>query len=459
MEQIKKTVHVLNDSGRWDYHYHQRIFSNLQSQFNVAPFPTSRVDEITEHVIDGTHFTPEYTDESGVLFLMARNVKPFEISLDSVSYITPEEHQKIIRCKPEPGDVLVTKDGTIDVASVVPDFLPEFNIFVSLIKLRPKPIISPHYLVTFLNSDLGQMQIQQQTKGASITHIHLEDMRRLRIPIPPRPIQDRIAQIMQDAYAERRAKLAEAQALLDGIDGWVFEKLQIDFRHIASPKYFNVSGMKMNSSRWDVLYHTPVNPEFLNNKKWCMFESYASVIRDTVTPSRKPQDSFYHIAIQGMNNNPYSAEDKAQDLLGEELQGLCKRFKGGDVLFARLGPTIVNRKSALVSRKISDGVCSPEFLVVRPKHDSDGRFILWLLKSELLVQQMLTKTTGATPSRARLHADDLLALHVPKVDIEQQQAIGRELEQRRERSIRLISEADLLMINAKQQVESMILGE
>ena len=61
--------------------------------------------------------------------------------------------------------------------------------------------------------------------AAAKSVVPIVNYRRLRnivVPIPPRPIQDRIAAVMQDAYNQRREKLAATDELVEEM------KLRVD---------------------------------------------------------------------------------------------------------------------------------------------------------------------------------------------------------------------------------------
>lgn len=454
MEQIFKSVHSLNRSKRWDYRFHQQEFSDLESKLEKTIYPLYSVKEITEQVIDGTHFTPQYTDNSGVLFLMARNVRPFEINLDNVAYITKEEHQKLIRCKPEPGDVLVTKDGTIGVAAVVPDYLPEFNIFVSVIKVRPCSIVSSQYLAAFFNSELGQLQIKQQVKGASITHIHLEDIRRLKVPIHPRSIQDRIAQVMQNAYAARREKTAEAGRLYQEIDKYVLGELGIDIVQLQSQRRVLKSIQFIAGRRFD--FDAVVT---LQNIDFGLIEAVflKEIVKQSnnrVTPVKElPHEYINYIGLGNITSHIGDLGDFSP-VKGEQILSSSPTFNQGDILFGRMRPYL--NKVWLAE---FDGVCSGEVVVLKPnKQKVDPRFLQTLLLSQVTLNQVLPLQSGT--SLPRVSASDILSIKLPiPQDLYKQVEIGDEISRRRAEAKRLRAEAENLVIQAKARVEQMILGE
>ncbi len=462
MEQLVKSVQSLNRSKRWDYRFHQQKFGDLESRLDKSPHPLSTLKQVTDHVIDGTHFTPQYTDAPGVLFLMARNIRPFEISLDEVSYITQEEHQRIIRCKPEPGDVLVTKDGTIGVAAVVPNNLPEFNIFVSVIKARPTPVLSPHYLAAFLNSELGQLQIQQQIKGASIVHIHLEDIRRVRLPIPPRPIQDRIAHLMKDAYAARRAKLDEAEKLLGEIDAVVIQHLYINLDRLSQEKryLYPVSELK----RWDLTYSLPhyrdIETAVQSGKYPCnQFGNLVEFSSGTVDPSKQPDLQIAYVEI-GDVDAALGEVVSHRKILGADAPSRARRLvRTGDIVTAVSGVLTGTKGQATftVPDYLNGAIVSTGFMVLRPKPGVLPGYVSALLASDFFLKMIWRRKTGAAiPAIAE---SDFKSIPTPLPPTEVQKKIVSEFSHRRIEAKRLRAEAEAVIAEAKAQVERMILGE
>jgi hypothetical protein len=196
----------------------------------------------------------------------------------------------------------------------------------------------------------------------------------------------------------------------------------------------------------------------LENNRWRILSDYVTAMRSTQSIANVKQAISYY-PVQGMENDPYSTEEQVKFSSSSEVNGLCLSCQPGDVLIARLGPCLINKKSVVVTHTENDSYCSPEFLVVTPQTGVDSRFILWAVKSGMFLEQMLPKTTGATPSRLRLHETELLKMKVPKATTDQQRMIGAELERRRSEARRLHAAADKVVAEAKAKVERMILGE
>jgi type I restriction enzyme S subunit len=149
-----------------------------------------KLNDICTKITDGVHQKPNYISK-GVPFLKINNLtKGDGISFDKVSYISKEDHELYCkRTRPEKGDILITKDGTIGIVRII-DTDIEFSIFVSLALIKPINRKISLFLKYILISPLIQKQIKP--KGAALKHLYLKDLRNFSIPIPPIQEQQKI---------------------------------------------------------------------------------------------------------------------------------------------------------------------------------------------------------------------------------------------------------------------------
>ncbi|MFC3867479.1 restriction endonuclease subunit S [Helicobacter equorum] len=143
------------------------------SQDDNSPYPLPQhwewksLGEICS-VTDGTHKTPTYV-ETGIPFLSVKNISKGFFDLNDVRYISQEEHNKLIkRAKPEFGDILICRIGTLGKAIKI-SLRFEFSIFVSLGLLKPKIKLVSDYLAHFLNSYCIEKWINDNKVGGG-TH-------------------------------------------------------------------------------------------------------------------------------------------------------------------------------------------------------------------------------------------------------------------------------------------------
>ncbi|EAL7041777.1 restriction endonuclease subunit S [Campylobacter coli] len=154
-------------------------------------------------ITDGTHKTPNYI-ETGIPFLSVKNISKGFFDLSDVKYISLEERNKLIkRAKPEFGDILICRIGTLGKAIKISlEF--EFSIFVSLGLLKPKVKIISDYLVYFLNSCFIEEWINDNKVGGG-THtakLNLNILEKCPIALPPLKEQERIVGILDENFAK-----------------------------------------------------------------------------------------------------------------------------------------------------------------------------------------------------------------------------------------------------------------
>lgn len=165
----------------------QALFSEMFC--GPGRFPQRSIESVCDLVTDGTHYTPTYVD-NGVLFLSAKNVTSGYINWNDVKYIPEPLHRDLQkRVSPRVGDILLAKNGTTGVSAIV-DRDIVFDIYVSLALLRPGNTILSAYLQQAVSSPLCRRQFTGALKGIGVSNLHLVDIRRTQIPLPPLAIQE-----------------------------------------------------------------------------------------------------------------------------------------------------------------------------------------------------------------------------------------------------------------------------
>nr|WP_234193985.1 restriction endonuclease subunit S [Campylobacter novaezeelandiae] len=150
------------------------------------------------YITDGAHKTPQYI-ENGIPFLSVKNISKGFFDLSDVKYISLEEHNKLIkRAKPEFGDILICRIGTLGKAIKISlEF--EFSIFVSLGLLKPKVKIISDYLAYFLNSYFIEGWINNKVGGGTHTaKLNLNILEKCPIALPPLKEQEQIVSYLDE---------------------------------------------------------------------------------------------------------------------------------------------------------------------------------------------------------------------------------------------------------------------
>lgn len=202
--------------------YKKTEIGDIPQDWKVLPLKL-----LTEQIIDGTHYTPKYK-QSGIPFLRVTDIQDEKFNFDEMKYISLEEHETFkCRCKPEKGDLLLSKNGTIGIPKIV-NWDWEFSIFVSLALIKPKNrLLEINYLGQFFKSNYLNEQMRVRSKQGTVINLHLEEIREFQIFVPPLPEQKAIATVLSDTDAlitnlekliekKRNIKQGTMQELLTG---------------------------------------------------------------------------------------------------------------------------------------------------------------------------------------------------------------------------------------------------
>lgn len=260
---------------------------------------------------------------------------------------------------------------------------------------------------------------------------------------------------MESALDAQRTKLADADALLAGMDAYLLDVLKLEsptpLRKVYAVKAHQLSD-DLSAERYAALQLERTLP-------WAGSVADAVRLIDTRTiPSQVgPDEEWDWIRIDEIPNRPWQV-DAVRTELGSAIEGPMYQVRENDILLARLGPTILNAKFVLAPKPQRQTVASPEFLVLRCKQGWEPEVVLWLLRMKLFRDIMYLRSRGGTPSRYRLDGDDLLSISFPAAADLPQQSIAAEIRRRRERARVLRVEAEAGWFEAKHWFEEQLLG-
>ena len=221
---------------------------------SICQYPLGAVGDMLSVVQDGLHGVRNYVAD-GVPLLGVGNVTEEGIDLSEVKRITFEEHERLAASQVAYGDLLVTITGRLGTAAIYNSSEPA-NLSAHVALCRGKPQHELRYLQHYLASRLGAASLTKATIGSTHPHINVNRLAELPIPLPSQTKQREISDKMDTARVGRKAKQAEADALLASIDDFLLEALGItlsaqDDRSVFAVRLGDVSG------RLDASFHHP----------------------------------------------------------------------------------------------------------------------------------------------------------------------------------------------------------
>lgn len=167
------------------------LFGTLHD--NENGFDVVAIEDVCSLVKDGTHQTPQYTEdrEEGFKFLSSKDVMSQKIDWTDIKYISAELHEKLYATiKPQRNDILMSKNGVNYGVAAVNDTDEVFDIYVSLALLRPKEIIDPVFFRCVINNPETKRQFDSSIKGIGVPNLHLGEIKKTKIFLPPMELQN-----------------------------------------------------------------------------------------------------------------------------------------------------------------------------------------------------------------------------------------------------------------------------
>ena len=184
---------------------------------------TASLDDVTIRVTDGSHFSPK-SIETGLPYITVKDINDDKIDFENCNRISKEDYDTLVKsgCKPEKGDILFSKDGTVGKVSLI-DFNTDFVVLSSLAIIRPHTeLISPKYLYYATKTSAFLKQALSRKKGIAIRRIILRDLRNIKLNVAPFAEQQFIIEELEIQFS----KLDEAVKLL--------KRMQVNLRKLRS---------------------------------------------------------------------------------------------------------------------------------------------------------------------------------------------------------------------------------
>lgn len=145
----------------------------------------------------------DYIDDSvnGVPVLTTKNLNG-DYSKDSVRYISKEKFDSLKRSAVTPGDIIVAKIGSIGKCGIYPLDQRIALIPANLLKITPKSDVNRKYVFYYIQSAEFQKRIKSIATATAQPAFNVTKFRKLPIPIPSLPEQNRIVARIEELFSE-----------------------------------------------------------------------------------------------------------------------------------------------------------------------------------------------------------------------------------------------------------------
>jgi type I restriction enzyme S subunit len=193
-----------SDMGEMPMGWVQGMLADLASDERNAivdgPFGTQM--KIAEYRSDGIPVI-EMPYLEGIPFY-----KPFE------NFISPDKFETVNRSAVAPGDIVISKTGTLGLLGVMTDIYPVAVLVSRLAKITPHPQNSDlYYILGVLKQHQASHYWDRMSSGSTMPLVNLTHIKSAPVLIPPVRVQKAYGTIAQMFYARIHAAYSESRTL------------------------------------------------------------------------------------------------------------------------------------------------------------------------------------------------------------------------------------------------------
>ena len=298
--------------------------------------------------------------------------------------------------------------------------------------------ILPDYLFAYTQLGSYKEWVNAIQRPSAQPNINAEEYQSLEIPLPNLSKQQEIVDYINAAYAQKQAKEAEAQQLLDSIDDYLLKELRITIPNVDNElnnRIFFSSFSKIEGNRLDPIYSlywgkNASSTEYENTS----LRSVAYIVKGNALSSSDIEDGNIPV-IAGGQTSPYSYNQANYE--GNVITVSASGAYFGYVWYHDYP------------------IYATDCCVIYSKDEL--RYMTKYLFEVLKLQQkgIYRLQTGA--AQPHVYATDLQMLNIPIVSIDKQRDIVNHIADIRTKAKALQAEGKAILEDAKLKVEQMII--
>ena len=394
------------------------------------------------------------TDESLVSFIPMPNVqeKNNVVEYDLVPYSTVKKGFTVFK----KGDMIWAKitpcmqNGKSCIVDEMPTDVGFGSTEFHVVRKRTEDVYMPFIWSIFSNENVLKAAQAVFSGSAGQQRVSASFIENFPCVIPKYDIQVDLASMLERKLLEMNTKKQQAITLIE------------EFEETISNSY----GLRnSDKNRLCFAIHLSDLDGVIDAKRYASVTTTAhklvmanvfDVVEEKVNVTRYRKQVIDWIRIDDLPNQPLDIEE-IRTQPANEVEGTFFEVQEGDILVARLGPTILNQKIVMVRSLERTTIASAEFLVLRCKPGYNPEAVMAVLKTGYYRDLMYSHARGSTPSRYRLNREDMLKLPFPDIR-EHQEQLATEANAIRIQVKAMRAQAEQKWQEARKQFEKELLG-
>ncbi|HBY97765.1 MAG TPA: hypothetical protein DEP84_28125 [Chloroflexi bacterium] len=444
----------LIDPARMDTYYYLPHFIEVLEHIKQCGVPLQFLDKVRDRqriITDGIR--KHVKTKSGVVLIRTQDFEETSLNLNGCVYVSRDQHYAAQKSAVRAGDLLIAIRGYLGQAAIVGSDVPPANINQHIARVSVDPDKADvGYLWAFFTSKTGKTLLEQQVTGTVQQGIMLPVMRQLRVPLPPRPIQDYINAKVRLA---ERCRIEARQGLQEAVHR--FEDLaQLSLFTPRTDRYSAVPVNKLNE-RLAAEFYLPMYFDLEDHLARLPFKiaNIRSLLRSSIiratTPERVEQEVIPCILTSDID--PQRISWRTPSLWIDRAtynKPSTTHLQANDVVYSSVGPPV--GEAAIILGQYLPMVVGGDVSVLRCGRELTPGYLCLFLNS--IFGRMQNERFARGVRQRRVYPEDIGDFLIPLLGIVDQQFIH----QRVVAYEALGDKAAELVEKAKADVEALIEG-
>ena len=389
------------------------------------------------------------TDESQPKYIRITDFDDYGIQ-DDHQYMTAETYSE--KHMLLPNDILFARTGGTVGKTYFYDGKIGKAIFAGYcIRFRfdPKKVV-PKFVYWYTKTKIYQDWVKGIQRPAGQPNINKEEYKSFEIVLPDVEFQNTLVDRLNQAQSRRMQLLDKSNNMISNF------KYEIEKTFALPTDSLNRLCFAIRLKTLDGVIDAKRYASMTTHTSEFKISNVCDIVDEKVNVSRFDKQIIDWIRIDDLPNQPLDIE-QVRTQPANEVEGTFFEVQEGDILVARLGPTILNQKIVMVRSTQRTTIASAEFLVLRCKEGYNPEAVMAVLKTAYYKDLMYSHARGSTPSRYRLNREDMLKLPFPDIR-EHQDKIANDANNVREQVKAMRIQAEQEWQEAKEQFEKELLG-
>lgn len=372
---------------------------------------------------------------AGVPVLKGGNVRPQRMKLSEVAFTTPEIEAPYARARLREGDLVYSIRGSIGDCEPVPKELAGANITQDVARIAIPNIDVPTFVRWALLSSPVREDLASGSLGAAVRGINIYDLKRARIPMPPRSERAVIADYLNTETSRIDVLVAEQERFIELLR----EKRQAVISHAVTKGLDPTVPMKDSGVEW--LGIIPAHWGVCQSRRMFAVRSEPAQPSDRMLTASQKYGVLYQsdfVELEGRRVvEVIMGTESLKHVEPDDFIISMRSFQGG-IEWCRLR-----------------GSTSFHYVMIKPVKWVHPPFFAHLLKSSTYIQA-LRATTDLIRDGQELRFSNFAQVDLPVVPLEEQAEIATVLTAETSRIDALITEVERAIILLQERRAALI---